>query len=241
MRRTTYVRAASRSFAFLFGGIWLLVGAPFLVIGLYTAWDTFRLQERFRTEAETAEGMVLTKAITRKKDSRTFHVGYRFPSPDGTTIRTHAQVSGALWDTLVEREPVRVTYLRSDPRINRLEGAGSDWWLPGIFTFFGLVFAPIGGVVFFRGARGIARQLRLETEGTRADATVLEVAPSNMHVNGVQQWQIRYRYQDHRGRKHVATSEVMPPEEAEAWKAGDTAAIRYDRHTPKHSVWIGRA
>lgn len=241
MRQVTFFRAATRSFALLFGGIWLLCGVPFLAVGLYTGYDTIRMQERFRSEAEVAEGMVLTKSIARNKDSRTYHVGYRFPAPDGTTIRTHAQVSAALWDRLIEREPVRVTYLRNAPRINRLEGAGADWWLPGIFTLLGLVFAPIGGVIFFKGVRGIARQLRLQSEGTGADATVLEVAPANVTFNGVPQWYIRYRYQDHRGRKHEGMSDVMPPEEAEPWKAGDTAVIRFDPHAPKQSVWVGRA
>lgn len=241
MRQVTFFRAATRSFPFLFGGIWLLCGVPFLAVGLYTAYDTLRTQDRFRTEAEVTDGMVLTKAITTKKNSRTYHVGYRFTAADGTTIRTHAQISGALWDRLVEREPVRVTYLRGDPRVSRLEGAGADWVLPGVFALAGLVLVPIGGVVFVKGVRAVARQVRLQSEGTSAYASVIDVAPTTMRINGVTQWKIRYRYQDHRGRTHEAWSEAMAPEEAEGWKAGDTAMIRYDRHSPKQSVWAGRA
>ena len=241
MKQVTFLGAASRSFALLFGGIWLLCGVPFLAVGLYTAYDTLRMQERFRGEAEVAEGMVLTKSIARKKDSRTYHVGYRFIAPDGTTIRTHAEVSASLWDRLVEREPVRVTYLRSDPTINRLEGAGANWWLPGIFTLFGLVFVPIGAVVFLKGFRSVTRQLKLHTEGTRADATVEEVAPTRTWINGVQQWRIRYRYRDHRGGTHAGASESVSPDEAETWKPGDTAVIRFDPHAPKYSTWVGRA
>jgi len=223
VRQVTFFRAAFRSFPFLFGGIWLLVGAPFLAAGLSTAYDTMRVQERFRTEAEITDGMVLTKSIARGKNERTYRVGYRFLASDGTTIRTHAQVSPGLWDRLAEREPVRVTYLKSDPRVSRLEGAGPDRSGPAILTLIGLVVAPIGAVVFFKGVRGIARQVRLQTEGTRTYATVIDVAPTKMRINGVAQWRIRYRYQDHRGRTYGKWSAAMSPEEAEGWKAGETA------------------
>lgn len=228
MTPVTFVGAARRSFAFL-------------IIGLYAAYDTVQQQQRFKTEAHVADGMVLTKSIRRNKNSSSFWASYRFPAPDGTTLRHEVKVSARLWDQLVERERVHVTYLASDPKTNRLEGAGPDWVLPGVFTLLGLVFAPIGGVIFFKGVRGIMRQLRLQTEGTRADATVVEVEPANVSFNGVPQWQIRYRYQDHRGRTHGGQSGVMAPEEAEPWKVGDTGVIRFDPHAPKKSFWVGRA
>jgi hypothetical protein len=241
VKRVTFFRAATRSFAFLFGGIWLFVGAPFLIIGLYVAYDTLQQQQRFKTEAQVVDGMVLTKSIRRNKNSSSFWVSYRFPAPDGTMLTTEAKVSGTLWDRLVEREPVHVTYLSSAPRTNRIEGAGADWVLPGVFTILGLVFAPIGGVIFLNGVRGILRQLRLQTEGTRADAAVVEVTETNLSVNGVPQWRIRYRYQDHRGRPHTGDSGAMPPEEAEPWKVGDTGIVHFDPHAPKKSIWVGRA
>jgi len=124
--------------------------------------------------------------------------------------------------------------------LGRLEGAGPDWALPAIFTLLGLVFAPIGGVLFFRGLRGVLRQLRLQTDGTRAEATVVEVEETNLRLNGVVQWRIRYRYQDHRGRTHAGDSGTIPPEEAEPWKVGDRGVIRFDPHAARKSIWVGR-
>jgi hypothetical protein len=240
-RDKSFLGLAKRSFAFWFGGIWLFCGAPFLIVGLVVGVDTLRQHERFENEAESVDGMVLTKRITRNKNNNaSYWVGYRFRATDGTVIRNEAQVSGALWDRLVEREPVRVTYLPSEPRSSRIEGAGVDWALPGIFTLLGLVFVPIGGVIFVKGVRGILRELRLQSEGTLVAATVTEVEPSNISFNGVPQWLIRYRYQDHRGRTHTGESSVMPPEEAQAWKPGDTTQARFDPNAPTKSIWVGR-
>jgi hypothetical protein len=61
-----------------------------------------------------------------------------------------------------------------------------------------------------------------------------------MRINGVTQWRIRYRYQDHRGRTYEKWSAAMSPEEAEGWKAGETAIVRFDPHSPKQSTWAGR-
>ena len=98
-------------------------------------------------------------------------------------VRNEVQVSAGLWDRLIEREPVRVTYLPDRPRANRIEGVGTDWMLPGIFTLLGLVFVPMGGWIFAKGLGGVRRQLRLQTEGTRADATVVDVGPANVRFS----------------------------------------------------------
>jgi Protein of unknown function (DUF3592) len=242
----SFFSLAKRSFPFWFGGIWLLCGVPFLIVGIYIGVDTIRQQARFEREGQIAEGMVLTKRISRRSDrqarqSTSYWVGYRFTAPDGRVLKSEAQVSGGLWDRLVEREPVRVTYLPDRPERNRIEGTGADWMLPGIFTLLGFFFAGAGGLIFFKGVRGIRRELRLRDEGTRVDATVVDVGPANVSFNGVPQWRIVYRYQDHRGRTHDGESNVMPPEEAQAWNVGDKGVARFDIRAPRKSIWVGKA
>ena len=73
-----------------------------------------------------------------------------------------------------------------------------------------------------------------------AEATVLEVGPANVSFNGVPQWRIRYRFQDHRGRTRTGESAVMAPEEAQVWKVDDKGVARFDTRAPKKSIWIGR-
>ncbi|HXG05077.1 MAG TPA: DUF3592 domain-containing protein [Candidatus Binatia bacterium] len=153
----TFVGVARRSFPLWFGAIWLVCGAPFLVIGLYTAVEAFREDQRFRRDAEVGEGMVLAKRIARNGDSRTYRVEYRFRAPDGTVLKRETSVSPEFWDRLVEREPVRVRFLPDRPERQRLEDEGPDWTGSLIFSGLGLVFAPLGGWVFFRGLREIRR------------------------------------------------------------------------------------
>jgi len=242
-RPRTFLGLAARSFGFWFGGIWLLCGVPFLVMGLYAGVDTIREQARFRTDARVTEGMVLAKSITRSgKNSRpSYRVRYRFPGPDGAMVTTEATVSGPLWDRLVEREPVRVTYLPERPGNSRLEDQGPDWWVgPAIFTAFGLVLVPVGGRIFVKGLRRIRLELRLGREGARAEATVTNLEPTNVSVNGVAQWRICYRYRDHRGQEQLGESGPMALDEAQQWKPGDRGEARFDPHAPGTSVWVGR-
>lgn len=244
--RPTFPTLVKRSFAFWFGGIWLVGGLLFLVIGVGVGVGTMRTGARLEREGQVAEGMVLTKTISRQQDKRgrqstSYRVGYRFTALDGTVVTAETEVSGRLWDRLVEREPVMVTYLPSRPQTSRLEGQPNDWMLPGIFALVGVVLGGIGGFIFVRGVRGIMRELHLREEGAMVQATVMEVGPANVTFNGVPQWRIVYRYIDHRGRAHEGRSNVMPPEEAQAWKPGDTATARFDTRAPRKSIWVGKA
>jgi len=243
-REKSFFGLAKRSFPFWFGGIWFVVGAPFLVLGLYFSVDAFLQREEFKREGQVTQGIVLTKQISRsQRDTRkstNYWVGYRFTAADGRVVRSEAQVSRDLWDRLVEREPVQVTYLPSRPRTNWIEGQGPNWMLPLVFALLGVVLASIGGWILLKGVSGIARELRLQSEGTIAEATVVEVGPASVTFNGVPQWRIRYHYQDHRGRTHSGASGLMAPDEAQEWKVGDKGTARYDTRAPRKSVWVGR-
>ena len=240
----SFLGLAKRSFPFWFGGIWLVCGLPFVVGGVWEGIDTIGQQQRYATEAQVTEGMVLTKRISRGKnnnESPTYSVSYRFRAPDGTVVQGDTKVSRALWDRLVERESVRVTYLPSRPGSHRLEDQGPNWEGPIVLTGLGSFFAGLGGWIFWRGLRSILLARRLQQAGTRAQATVTEVEPADVSFNGVAQWRIRYRYRDHGGRERHGESELLPPEEAEHWKAGDTGVARFDVHAPGTSIWVGKA
>ena len=240
--RRSFLGLARRSFPFWFGGIWLAVGLPFVVVGIWVAVDTVRQQQRYATAAQVTDGMVLTKRISRgTNESTSYWVSYRFRAADGGVIQSEKKISGTLWDRLVEREPVRITYLPDRPAAHRLEDEGADWAMPLIFTGLGSFFAGLGGWIFLRGLRSILREVRLHREGTRTEATVTDVEPANVSFNGVGQWRLRYRYRDHRGRERHGESNLIPPDEAEQWKPGDTGTARFDVHAPGKSIWVGKA
>lgn len=80
---------------------------------------------------------------------------------------------------------------------------------------------------------------RLQREGVTTTARVSDVRAANMRINGVTQLAVHYEYQDERGRSHTG-KETFLPEEAARWKEGDRINIRYDRHKPGHSIWVGK-
>ncbi|HEV8712576.1 MAG TPA: DUF3592 domain-containing protein [Candidatus Binatia bacterium] len=239
----SFLSINAQSFWLWFGGIWLVVGAPFFSIGIYTAIQTANQQERFQQEGQVAQGMVLTKSIksNSKNSSPQYWVTYRFTTPDGQVMKGSAQVNVEAWDRLQERGPIQVTYVPHAPQSHRVEGQDSGWVLPLIFTILGSVFTLLGGFVFLKGLSQVRRTRRLEREGMITEGTVLEIVPGNLSINDIPQWMIHYRYQDHLGRTHRGQSSLLSPEEAQAWQVGDTGTVRFDGRQPHQSAWVGKA
>lgn len=232
-----------KNFWFWFGGIWFAVGTPFLVIGLYLGVQHITVTKRLDSEGRTAEGMILTK--TRKTSSSgsgrssspAYEVTFRFPAPNGMA-QGKADVSVETWDRLIEREPVRVTYLPDAPQHYRIEGQSGGAILPLIFTVLGGIFGGLGGFILLRARNLMQIRRHLQRDGVTTTATVSDVRPASMRINGVQQLAVHYEYRDERGRSHTG-KETVQPEEASRWKTGDRITIRYDRRKPGRSIWVG--
>jgi hypothetical protein len=234
-RRRPTLLAASQPFGLVFGAIWLLVGIPFLVIGLVTVWE----ERRYTTEGVVVEGIVLGKDLRRSKsDSRTYAVRYRFIASDGQEVEGRADVGLAAWERLAERGPVSIVYLPGRPTSSRVQGE-PQWWLPVIFLFVGGTLTLIGGSVVVRALRRAWAQVGLSQRGITVTGTVTDVGPASMRVNGEAPWQLRYRYLDHRGHEHRGVSADLSAADAAQWQPGSTGAVRYDRERPHRSVWLG--
>jgi hypothetical protein len=240
------LRIDGDNFALWFGGIWLGVGAPMLVLGLYFGWYYHGAAKELDVHGVTTAGMVLTKSIDTSSSSRdrsssapTYWITYRFTTATGDIVKDKAQVDVATWDGLIERHPIQVSYLPSAPRIHRLAGESLPWVLPFIFAAAGAVASTVGVVAVSIGLRARRTATRLFREGITARATVTGVGPSSIRINGVKQWEVRYTFPDSHGRTYRGVSRPMPPEEAEAWDAGQQALVRYDPHAPKQNLWLG--
>jgi hypothetical protein len=229
------------AFLFLFGGVWLLVGAGFLVGGLVA----YRLEERYRAEGQPSDAIVLEKSIDRarrgtgNRRSTDYRVRYRFTTADGRTVEGSDSVDVGTWEALEERGPIRVRYLPDSPDESRVD-AESDRWVPLILAGVGLVLTPVGGVILATGWRQWRTHRRLRAEGAPAEAIVTAVHQTRVSVNRVRQWRIRYRYRDHLGQTHEGKSGYLSPDEVEEWREGDRGAVRFDRNRPDVSVWLGR-
>ncbi len=232
-----------RHFGLIFGGIWLVVGIPFLLGGV-AMWQH---ESRFAAEAVTVEGKVLTRDVrtaqrssgSGSSTSTEYHVSYRFLTPDGVTREGDSKVDVHVWESLQEQGPVTVSYLPGDPGTNRVAGE-PDRVGPGIMAGLGGFFSLAGStIVLFTLGKRLSRG-RLLRSGMSAEATITAVEETNFSINRVPQWIIRYRYNDHRGRTYEGKSPYLTPQEVNDWKEGGTGKIKYDRERSDKSLWIGR-
>ena len=155
-RKRRPTKISDRAGRLIFGGVWLGVGAIFLVIGLFVVWRTAERERRFEHQGETVQGRVLRKWITGstgtrgRGSGRTYRVSYRFTTHDRQIIEKNTSVGRALWDRLVEQEEFAVLYLPSDVLSHRLVEQGAGWTFPVIFTSLGGVLSAAGALIMWK-------------------------------------------------------------------------------------------
>ncbi len=230
----------ARNFGLVFGGIWLLVGIPFLLVGI---WQWSELG-RFDQGAVRAEGKVLTRDIRQaSRDNRTsteYVVRYRFQTPDGQSWEGSSEVDVGLWEAVREQGPVEVEYLPDDPSTNRVAGqSGEQWVVVLVFSLLGGAFTLAGAAIFGFSLRRRLLDSRLRETGQQAFGTVVADEATGMRVNNVRQWRLRYTYLDLYGVQHEGKSGYLSPEEAQQWKEGDQGLVFHDPQAPEKSVWSG--
>jgi hypothetical protein len=227
------------NFWYWFGGIWLAVGLPFLLLGAFFAWHEITLESRLALDGKQAQGTVLVKSWGQGSDSRhrSLHVQYRFTTAAGRTVRSEATVSMAAWEALREREQVRVTYFADWPRMHRIDGQAVQWVMPAVFCGAGAMLALLGGFVMAKTISTARFARRVREDGFPVDAVVIEVVPTGYMLQRVRQWVVRYRYRDHAGIEHDGRSPTMPKEKAERWHAGERVTVHFDPLRPGRSAW----
>jgi hypothetical protein len=230
------------NFWFVFGGLWFAVGSLFAVIGGFVLRQEATIAERLARGGLAATGVVLAKSKhTDRKHAPTFRIEYRYQSADGAVIEETANVDRKTWESLAEGGAVAVTYVRDAPRMHRVQGQSVERQILGwIVTPIGSLFAISGALILWRATAQRKLVARLQREGTRASAEVIEVAPIGLRLNRVDQWVVRYRYSDSIGRAYEGSSPSMSPEVARRWRPGDRVEVAYERARPERSVWIAQ-
>jgi len=184
------------------------------------------------------EAMVLTKDVGKSGDSVHHSITYRFTTDDGRTLEGKSEVSESIWNAVTERGPVSVAYMPGRPSSNAVVGASKRTLLL-IFSLAGLVLSTVGGTLVVVSLRKSRTARRLLTAGVRAPATVTEVRPLNLRVNGRTQWRLKYEYHDYQSRPYRRAM-YLDADEAMHWKPGDTGDVLFDPDRPATSVWLGK-
>jgi hypothetical protein len=226
------------TFWFWFGGLWLAVGLCFLGVGAGVGVYRSELAARLDGEGVRAEGLVLTKEISAPRDRATsYNVTFRFDDGSGRTIRGSAKLDPEAWDALVERGPIEVVYLADRPQTYRIAGqSDSELVIALVFPIVGAVLAIVGGFILGNALR----TRRVARTGAITEASVLDVRPGRLHINGIPQWELRYRFQDASGRAHEGKCSLSP-DAAQRWKPGAVGRVRYDMRNPRANVWTGQS
>jgi hypothetical protein len=228
---------SGRTFFLWFGGLFLLVGLGLLYGGIQEA----RRERAYRLHSEVVDAVVTGKSIQRASregnSSTRYEVAYRFIAPDGRPVEGVDVVSVEEWELLGPGSRLKVAYLPASPETSR--AARSDRPTSAIpLIVLGGALATAGGAVFVRTAAKLRRERRLLRDGMPAQGTILAIEPSNVSVNRVRQWNVRYRYADHLGRSHEGRSGPIAPEDAHAVTVGGVVEVRFDRAAPDESVWV---
>lgn len=163
---------------------------------------------------------------------------YRFRAADGRPAEGLESVSVETWESLKPGSPFRITYL---PEAETSRAEGADGLVSAlVMTALGTVFAVVGGAVLATTGTAVWREHRLLGRGRKTSGTILAIEASNVAVNRVRQWRLRYRYHDHLGRAHEGSSGLIPPEAVQGLAVGETVSIRFDPERLERSVWDRR-
>jgi hypothetical protein len=226
----------SSNFWLWFGGLWLAVGLGFLGVGGGVGVHRSGLSERLDSAGVRVQGLVLAKEISAPRDrSTSYNVTFRFEDGNGRVIRGSAKLSEEAWDTLAERGPIEIVYLADRPETYRVFGQDdSELVVAIVFSLVGAVLAVVGGVIVGKALR----LRRVARTGAIALASIVDVRPGRLHINGIPQWEVRYRFRDASGRAHEGKTS-MSPADADSLTPGAARRVRYDARNPRANVWTG--
>ncbi len=114
------------------------------------------------------------------------------------------------------------------------------WAFLGAPLIIGVIFSLVGAGFLGYGLWELQTEQHLLATGTSVRGTVLQPEQTFTRVNGRYLWRVRYQYVDQAGRTHEGSSSLMSSAEAQVWRPGDQAFVRYDPARPATSIWLGR-
>ena len=174
------------SWVFPIVGVLLLVGALLL-------WNHSR---QFVASAHTAQGTVVELIESRDSDGSTYKPVVRFTAVDGREVTYTESFSGNPPPYEVG-ETVEVLFNTDKPHKARIKGFMSLWLGSTILGGMGLIFAAIGGGIFFASVSGRRKKNYLMAYGNAIQTDLQGVdLNTSLEINGRNPWRISSQWLD---------------------------------------------
>lgn len=225
-----------RLFAII-GGIFGLVGVVMLGVGVTWAVST----AAFQASAERTDGTVValtehtsTNNLGRRSTSWYPTVAY---TVDGRQYEFESSV-GSNPPTYAEGDTVPVAYDPADPSDAQIATFWSAYLGPMIFGGLGIVFTPLGTVLFVKGRRLLREREWLLKKGREVWAEIAEVGVDfSVEINGRHPYVVHATwYDESTGRTHVATSDPVRHDPGPGLLGRTHVRVLYDPADPERNV-----
>jgi hypothetical protein len=218
----------------LVGGIFGIIGVVFLGVGVVLAVSS----AIYLASAERAEGRVVALNDRPSSGSRS---SVWYPTVEYTVDgRVYAFDSSFASSPPAYSvgDPVPVAYDPADPSDARIVSFGTSYLLPTIFGGMGVVFAPLGGLLFAHGRRIRRQHEWLLRNGREVWAQIVHVGLDfNVKVNGRHPYVVHATWYDERtGRTHAATSDILRHDPGPGLRGRTHVRVLYDPAAPDRNL-----
>lgn len=162
------------------GAIFLIVGVPFLIIGIVTVISTLNFLQGAQKTSGTVAAII---SYTDSDGDLLYKPKVIFTTLDGKQIE-YVPNTGSNPSTHREGDTIAVYYKAANPQNAKIDSFMDLWFLSLIFGILGAIFSGIGGgIVVFRLRAGKNKQWLL-SHGYKVLADFTSVADSMIEVNG---------------------------------------------------------
>lgn len=218
------------------GGWFALVFLVVFLILTLISQTTLSLAKRFEVEGRQTTASVLDKYYSESRDSDgdvsiIYYLSLEFVAQSGDQHRVSTSVSSSRYNQTQISSTVPIWYLESEPERIELK-RGANQTASTITQIIALIFGllTLGGV-WYSGSRSVAA-VRARRFGTEERAEVLQLARTNVTVNG----QSRYRLEWREASGRTGKSLMYPRAELEPY-AGARDIVIYQGI--KRAWWSG--
>ncbi|MCF6472773.1 DUF3592 domain-containing protein [Nonomuraea sp. MG754425] len=225
----------------IIGAIFGLVGLVLLSVGIALAVST----ASFLGSAERTDGTVVAMTerttTTRAADGRNRSSTAWYPTVEFTVDGRRHSFQGSTGSnppSYAEGDGVSVAYDPDDPSDARIASFGSAFLAPLIIGGLGVVFTPLGTVLFVRGRRIARLRAWLREQGRQVWAEIDHVGRDiSVRVNHRHPYVVHAIWQDERtGRTHTATSDHLRHDPGPRLRGRTHVRVLYDPADPDRNL-----